>query len=150
MADAQELRSAFNKVTQDYFKTQKAIESANATMVTENSQAFIWDMRAVPVGQMSSAQHTQWFTHLDKLMNYSRSISQARNLDIQKQQFSELSKQFFETLKLFKFNNAPIYKLNCNGSFWLSRSTIVSNPYAAKTDRNKKCGNVTDVLNTGK
>ncbi len=148
--NAQNLRAAVNKVTEDYFNTRKAIEAGNATKVTESSQGFIWDMRAIRVNDMNDAQHKQWFSHMDKLMAASRGVSQGRNIEVQKQQFSDLSKQFFETLKLFNLNKLSIYKLSCKGSVWLTQSATVSNPYVSKTDKNKKCGNIDGILNVGK
>jgi hypothetical protein len=147
--NAQNLRAAVNKVTEDYFKTRKAIEAGNATLVTESSQGFIWDMRAIRVNDMNAAQHKQWFNHMDKLMAASRGVSQGRNLEAQKQQFSDLSKQFFEMLKLFKLHKKPIFKLTCNGYTWLTESTKVSNPYVSKTDKNKTCGTVDAILIIG-
>ncbi len=149
-ASAQNLRDALAKVTEDYFSMRKAIEAANATKVTEASQGFIWDARAMRASEMSDAQRRQWINHLDKLMMACRGISQGRNLDAQKQQFSELSRQYFETLKLFSLNKSPIYKLSCNGNVWLTQSTTVSNPYVGKADKSKKCGNIDDILNARK
>jgi len=147
---AQNLRDALGKVTEDYFNMRKGIEAANATKVTEASQGFIWDARAMHASEMSDGQRRQWLGHLDKLMMASRGISQGRNLDAQKQQFDELSRQFFETLKLFNLNRSTIYKLSCNGNVWLTQSATVSNPYVTKADKNKKCGNIDGILNAGK
>lgn len=149
VVQAQSLRATVNKVTEDYFNTRKAIEAGNATLVTEKSQAFIWDMRAIRVSDMTDAQHKQWFSHMDKLMAASRGISQGRNIEAQKQQFSDLSKQFFETLKLFKLHKKPIFKITCNGNTWLTESTKVSNPYVGKSDKNKTCGTVDAILIIG-
>ncbi len=149
-ANAQDLRTTLNKVTEDYFKTRNAIAAGNTAAVTEGSQGFIWDMRAIPVSAMSETQHRAWFSHMDKLMSISRGVSQGSNLGAQSQKFSELSKQFFETLKLFNLNKLPVYKLSCNGNTWLSQSATVSNPYVGKADKNKKCGNIDDVLKAGK
>ena len=149
-AGAQSLRDAFGKVTEDYFNMRRSIEAANATKVTEASQGFIWDTRAMHASEMSDGQRRQWLGHLDKLMMACRGISQGHNLDAQKQQFDELSRQFFETLKLFNLNRSTIYKLSCNGKVWLTQSATVSNPYVAKADKNKKCGNIDGILNAGK
>ncbi|MFD0751702.1 DUF3347 domain-containing protein [Mucilaginibacter calamicampi] len=149
-ASAQNLRDALSKVTEDYTNMRNAIEAGNATRVTENSQGFIWDVRAMHASEMSDAQRRQWIGHLDKLMMACRGISQGRNLDAQKLQFSELSAQFFQTLKLFNLNKKPVYKLSCSGNVWLTQSATVSNPYVAKADKNKKCGNIDDILNVRK
>jgi hypothetical protein len=147
---AQDLRWSLNKVTEDYFKMQKAFAAGNATMVTEGSQAFIWDARAIPVNSMTYEQHQQWFSHIDKLMAASRGISQGRSLDAQKQPYSDLSKQLFETLKLFHLNKSTTYKLSCGSYTWLNQSGTVSNPYVGKADKNKQCGNINDILKPGK
>ena len=149
-ANAEDLRYSLGKVTQDYFNIQKALAANNATLATENAQAIIWDLRNMPVNMMSDSQHKQWFSHLDKLMQASRRVSQSKDVEAQKRGYSELSKQFFETLKLFNLNKQPIYKLSCNGSVWLTQSATVSNPYVGKTDKNKKCGNIDGILNAGK
>jgi hypothetical protein len=149
-ANAEDLRYSLNKVTQDYFNIQKALAANNATSATENAQSIIWDLRNMPGNMMSNAQHQQWFNHLSKLMADSRGISQGANIAAQKQQLSNLSKDLFETLKLFNLNKLPIYKLSCNGSVWLTRSATVSNPYVGKTDKNKKCGNIDGILKAGK
>ena len=147
---AQDLRWSLNKITEDYFKMQKALAAGNATMVTEGSQAFIWDARAIQVNSMSYEQYQQWFSHMDKLMKASRGISQGRSLDAQKQSYSDLSKQLFETMKLFHLNKSTTYKLSCAGYTWLNQSGTVSNPYVGKADKNKQCGNIDDMLKPGK
>ena len=149
-ASAQNLRDALNKVTEDYHSMRKAVDAGNVTKVTEASQGFIWDARGMRASEMSDEQRRQWIGHLDKLMMACRGISQGRNLDAQKQQFSELSKQFFQTLRLFNLNKQPIYKLSCNGNVWLTQTATVSNPYVAKADKSKKCGNIDDILNPRK
>ena len=149
-ANAEDLRYSLSKVTQDYFNIQKALAANNATLATENAQEIIWDLRNMPVNMMSDSQHKQWFSHLDRLMQASRRVSQSNNIAAQKQGYTELSRQFFETLKLFNLNKQPVYKLSCDGNVWLTQSTTVSNPYVSKGDKSKRCGNIDDILNVSK
>lgn len=149
-AKAEDLAYSLGRVTQDYFKIQKALAANNYQSATENAQAMIWDLRNMPVNMMSDGQHKQWFSHLSKLMTDSRGISQGANIGAQKQQFSNLSKNLFETYKLFNLNKTATYKLSCNGNVWLTQTATVSNPYVSKTDKNKKCGNIDGILNAGK
>jgi hypothetical protein len=137
------LRYALTNVIRDYFEIEKALAANKPELVTEKSQGFIWNLKTVPVASMNSSQHTLWFDCLNKLMRESRGISQGGSINEQKQNFSALSIDFFEALKMLNASPVALYKFTCkdDGRYWLSKSITSKNPYG-----NKGCSKVEAML----
>jgi hypothetical protein len=71
----------------------------------------------------------------------------ADKIDLQRKHFKILSEDFYDYVKVEDLP-APIYKINCpmykDGSFWLSKTKEIKNPYFG--DKMLKCGDLQETI----
>lgn len=83
---------------------------------------------------------------LDKVSTNAVAISKTTDIELQRKQFKTLSDNFYTLSKSIKLSEEPVYRLYCpmKKSYWLSKETVIKNPYYGKQMLN--CGNVSDTL----
>ena len=83
---------------------------------------------------------------LDKVSANATAISKTTDIELQRKQFKTLSDNFYTLSKSVKLSETPVYRLYCpmKKSYWLSKETVIKNPYYGKQMLN--CGNVSDTL----
>jgi hypothetical protein len=147
--NAQVPASRYNmgKVFNDYIAIKNALANNDGTTA---------EVKANELGALLAAQpnkglnHAQWkflASHLEQLIDNSRSIGITTYVDKQRPFFAKLSKTMYIVLKGLRINTSPIYEQYCpmDKLHWLSETTTINNPYHYTNDM-KSCGNVVDTL----
>ncbi|MEN0053794.1 MAG: DUF3347 domain-containing protein [Mucilaginibacter sp.] len=138
--------TAVNKVLAAYLDVKNALIADNSAVTKAKAKDLLTAVTAVPMDKLTADQHKTWMTYFEKLQFDSRHISESDAIDHQREHFTSLSKNMYETVKALKLNTSTIYEQYCpmKKATWLSESNAVKNPYYGK--QMLTCGSTKETL----
>jgi len=147
--NAQVPASRYNmgKIFNDYIAIKNALVDNDGTTAEVKANEMLVLLTSQPDKGLN---HEQWkflASHLEQLIDDSRSIGTTTYIDKQRPFFAKLSKTMYTVLKGLKINTSPIYEQYCpmDRLYWLSETTTIKNPYHYTNDM-ITCGKVVDTL----
>jgi hypothetical protein len=147
--NAQVPASRYNmgKIFNDYIAIKNALADNDGTTAEVKANELAALLAAQPDKGLNYQQWKFLASHLEQLIDNSKSIGSTSYVDKQRPFFAKLSKSMYTVLKGLKINTSPIYEQYCpvDKSYWLSETTSIKNPYHYSKDMTA-CGNVVDTL----
>ncbi|KMQ67362.1 hypothetical protein ACM39_14420 [Chryseobacterium sp. FH2] len=128
-----------SKLYQNYIAIKSALASDDADKTSKAAAEFIKTASAIDYKLVSEG-------NLNILRKDATVISEARNIDAQRETFFNLSDNMIALTKEFTLSEKPIYIQYCpmaDGS-WLSDESKIINPYYGKSMLS--CGNVKSTI----
>jgi hypothetical protein len=147
--NAQVPASRYNmgKIFIDYIAIKNALADNDGTTAEVKANELAGLLASQPNKGLNYGQWKFLASHLEQLIDDSRSIGSTSYADKQRLFFAKLSKTMYTVLKRLKINTTPIYEQYCprDKLYWLSETTTIKNPYHYRKDM-IACGNVIDTL----
>lgn len=117
-----------------YFSLKDAFIQSDAKQVAEKAGSLLTAVKAVKMEKMETGEHHAWMEGYTKIQEHTSAIVSAKNLQSQRNSFSELSKVMTVLMQNVKpsqtvyLQNCPMFD-NGKGGNWLSTELAVKNPY---------------------
>ena len=140
-------RYNMGKVFNYYIAIKNALADNDGTTAEVKANELAALLASQPDKGLNRAQWKFLASHLEQLIDDSKSIGITSYVDKQRPFFSKLSTTMYTVLKGLKINTSPIYEQYCpiDKLHWLSETTTSKNPYHYSKDM-ILCGKVVDRL----
>ena len=117
-----------------YFLVKNALIKSDGNSAATNAAALLSATNAVKMEELATDVHVVWMKVLKNLKEDIKTISETKDIKIQRDYFDTLSVNMYELIKISK-QDTPIYYQNCpmanegKGANWLSKENAIKNPY---------------------
>ncbi len=137
---------AVNNVFATYFSLKNDLTNDNPAAAKTHANELAGVVNAVPTDKLSAEQQTTWKLHAPKLQLAATKLTEAKDIDSQREYFAVLSKTLTDAAKALKINTSAIYVQYCpmKKVSWLSEAAAIKNPFYGK--QMLTCGQVTETL----
>ncbi|MDB5118916.1 MAG: hypothetical protein JWN56_134 [Sphingobacteriales bacterium] len=138
--------SELKPLLESYYGIKDALVNSDARGAGLEAKGFLKVMNGVDSKKLNATEIGLYLPMNDELLLGAKHILESKDLKKQREQFSALSTNFYQLIKGLKLTSEPIYYNYCpmNGSYWLSKESIIVNPYYGKTMLT--CGKVVDTV----
>ncbi|MGY3211559.1 DUF3347 domain-containing protein [Mucilaginibacter sp. HD30] len=135
-----------NGVLAAYFTLKNDLVADDAATTKTHATELAAAIKAVPTDKIPAAQLPGW----KKIALSTARISEAKDIDGQRDYFAILSDNMITVTKAVKANALPVYQQYCpmKKVSWLSETAAIKNPYYGK--QMLTCGQVTETLAAAK
>jgi len=139
-----------NTVFEQYIVLKDAFIQSDVKKVKQAAEKMEKSLSSVDMKLLTGDAHTQWMGITDKMNNQLKQIQSSGDIEGQRKEFSNLSNEFYKTLKSFGLMGKTVYYQFCpmafneKGAFWLSNSKEIRNPYYG--DQMLSCGETKETL----
>jgi hypothetical protein len=132
-----------NTVIDGYLDVKNALVAGDGPLTTTKAKAFLKIITAV---QPDAKQQSTWKKYANKLSSTTRQVSEAINLDQQREHFAGLSTNVYQLVKNLQPNSETIYVQYCpmKKASWLSSKKNIENPYYG--EQMLTCGGIKETL----
>ncbi len=122
-----------------YYNLKDALVSSNANIAAASASEFVKAINSLDTAVVKSESR-------NALLNDAISISQTKDLNVQRVKFATLSANMFALGKTVKLSAEPIYQQYCpmKKASWLSDVKAIKNPYYGSAMLT--CGSVKETL----
>jgi hypothetical protein len=141
--------SQLNAVYDAYFVVKDALVKTDYANVKSNSKMLTEAIAKVDMGNLTDKSHMAWMKTLKLIIENANSMAIAKNIDVQRKQFTNLSIAMHDLMKVAK-TDKPVYYQKCpmandgKGGTWLSKESAVKNPYYGSMMLS--CGSVIETI----
>lgn len=117
-----------------YFAVKDALVSTDGTKASAEAKNLLLAINNVKMDQLSMDIHMVWMKALQNLKEGAEHISETKEISLQRDHFTTLSKNMYTIIKVSK-QEKPIYYQFCpmansgKGANWLSKEETIKNPY---------------------
>lgn len=122
-----------------YYNLKDALVSSNSTTAATSAEAFVKALNDIDKATVKDESRTA-------LLSDANSISQTKDLKVQREKFATLSTNMFALAKTVKLSAQPVYQQYCpmKKASWLSDNKAIKNPYYGSAMLT--CGSVKETL----
>lgn len=133
-------------VITDYLNIKNALTKDNGDTVRTAANSLSADLKNVPIEIFSADQYKVWLQYFEVLTNDATYIGSMNNIGKQREQFKNLSSNFYRLLKELKINRVDLFYQYCPmaDAYWVSEKSKIANPYYGKKMVN--CGSTKEIL----
>lgn len=141
-----DFKSQLEGLTQSYLAMKDALVATDATLAAQKSEAVLEQLSKIDMGLLEGESHMFWMKELEAMRAHAKKISEAKDVEIQREQFDFLSQALINTLTAFGVSRDTFYIQHCpmanenNGADWISDEKKIRNPYFG--DKMLTCGMV--------
>ncbi len=131
--EAQEVNQ-LKTVFDNYFLVKDAMISSDGNATSIASKELLTAINNVKMDKLVMDVHMVWMKVLNQIKRDSELISNTKDIKIQRNHFTTLSKDIYSLIKVAKYE-VPVYFQHCpmyndgKGANWLSKENAVKNPY---------------------
>ena len=131
--EAQEVNQ-LKVVFDNYFVVKDAMISSDGNSTSIASKELFTAINNVKMDKLDMDVHMVWMKVVNQIKKDSELISNTKDIKIQRNHFTTLSKDIYSLLKVAKYE-VPVYFQHCpmyndgKGANWLSKENAVKNPY---------------------
>ena len=121
-------------VFDNYFVVKDAMISSDGNTTSIASKELLTAINNVKMDKLDMDVHMVWMKVVNQIKKDTELISNAKDIKIQRNHFTTLSKDIYSLLKVAKYE-VPVYFQHCpmyndgKGANWLSKENAVKNPY---------------------
>mgnify|MGYP001293076275 CR=1 FL=1 len=145
-----------SEISQDRIKSQRYFEGevdigeeeGRSKIVSTKADKILKALNAIQMETLGN-HHDAYMNVEIKLKSISQKIQESNEIEIQRNQFSELSTAVYKLLKITKaettvyYDHCPMFN-NGKGADWLSKEVDIKNPYYGSMMLN--CGKVIETI----
>jgi Cu(I)/Ag(I) efflux system membrane fusion protein len=145
-----EFRHQLGKVVEGYLAVQKALAADQADQAVQGAKRALDAVAAVDMTLVSGQDHMDWMKHEAELKRIISDVIWAKEIEVIRKEFAEMSELIMATVKQFKASSATLYQFKCpmafdnQGATWLQADEETANPYFGKMML--RCGDVIEVI----
>jgi len=121
-------------VLDNYFVVKDAMISSDGKTTSIAAKELLLSINNVKMDKLEMDVHMVWMKVVNQIKNDSELISNTKDIKIQRNYFTTLSKDIYSLVKVAKYE-VPVYFQYCpmfndgKGANWLSKENAVKNPY---------------------
>ncbi|HCM76492.1 MAG TPA: efflux transporter periplasmic adaptor subunit [Cytophagales bacterium] len=140
-----------NELLTPYLKIEEALVASDANSASAQTRAFNTALKDVDMGLVKGDAHVKWMEQLKNLEMATKLILSAKDIEIQRAAFSQLTNTLYSSIKTFGVQGLNAYYQFCpmafdnKGAFWISDVKEISNPYFG--EKMLRCGETKETLN---
>ena len=145
-----EFKDQLKSILENYLALKNALVESNLTETSENAKLIIKGLSKVDMKLLKGESHMYWMNQLKTISESTNTIIDTKSLSEQRDAFSSLSNSIISTAKTFGVEKDTFYVQYCpmagkdNGAYWLSKESIIKNPYFG--DEMLTCGSVNETI----
>ncbi len=128
--DKNQLKAIFD----NYFSVKNALVKSDGNSASTSATELLSAINAAKMDNLEMDVHVVWMKVLKNMKEDTKSISETKDIKVQRDNFDTLSVNMYELIKISK-PETPVYYQNCpmtndgKGANWLSKENAVKNPY---------------------
>ena len=132
-------QNRLNQLLSEYYGLKDALVAGNAETAAGKAGEFVKTLNGIDYKIISEG-------NANALLKDAGSISETKDIKLQRQYFSNFSNNMYSLAKSVKLTVTPIYQQYCpmKKMYWLSNESGIKNPYYGSAMLT--CGKVTDTL----
>ena len=136
-------------VFDNYFLVKDALITSDGTNAALATKEFLAAVNNVKMDKLDMEVHIVWMKVLDPIKEGAEHIKNTKDVQIQRNYFTVLSKDIYALIKVAKYET-PVYYQFCpmfndgKGANWLSKENAVKNPYYGSTMLS--CGKTVETI----
>ena len=121
-------------VFDNYFLVKDALITSNGISTASASKELVTAINNVKMDKLDMDVHMVWMKVVNTIQKDAENIANTKDVKIQRDHFTSLSKEIYTVIKISKYEN-PVYYQFCpmfndgKGANWLSKENAVKNPY---------------------
>lgn len=140
--------NAVNKVLTSYFSLKNDLVADNSAAAKTHATEFASTVKTLQSEKLSNEQQTVWKQNAPRLQIAATRLTEAKDIDTQREYFAVISKNIIDVTKSLKLDTSPMYVQYCpmKKVSWLSEAAAIKNPFYGK--QMLTCGQVTETLTT--
>lgn len=139
---------SLQKVYDAYFELKDALVKSDLNIANKKAEVLLNDINSVKMETLGG-NHNAFMNAEADLKSHTQKIIESKDLEIQRQHFSNLSTTMYQLIKTTRANST-IYYQHCpmyndgKGANWLSKEANIKNPYFG--NMMLSCGSVQDTI----
>lgn len=139
-----------NNAFEGYLSLKNAFVNSNAEQAKTEAGKVKVSLSKIDMTLLKDGAHTNWMNIITNLNTSLERIESSREINRQREAFSDLSDYMYNAVKTFGLMNRTIYYQFCpmarnnKGAFWLSETENIRNPYFG--DQMLTCGETREIL----
>lgn len=132
--NSKETENQLKPIFDNYFALKDALVKTDGNSASVKASALLSTINAVKMETLKTEEHMVWMKVLKNLTADSKSISETKDIEKQRNFFGSLSKNVYQLIKVTK-QETPTYFQHCpmanegKGADWLSKENTIKNPY---------------------
>ena len=136
-------------VFDNYFLVKDALITSNGNSTASASKELVTAINNVKMDKLEMDVHMVWMKVVNTIQKDAENIANTKDVKIQRDHFTSLSKEIYTLIKISKYEN-PVYYQFCpmfndgKGANWLSKENAVKNPYYGSMMLN--CGKTVETI----
>ena len=136
-------------VFDNYFLVKDALITSNGNSTASASKELVTAINNVKMDKLDMDVHMVWMKVVNTIQKDAENIANTKDVKIQRDHFTTLSKDIYTLIKVSKYEN-PVYYQFCpmfndgKGANWLSKENAVKNPYYGSMMLN--CGKTVETI----
>ena len=136
-------------VFDNYFLVKDALITSNGNSTASASKELVTAINNVKMDKLDMDVHMVWMKVVNTIKKDAENIANTKDVKIQRDHFTSLSKEIYTLIKISKYEN-PVYYQFCpmfndgKGANWLSKENAVKNPYYGSMMLN--CGKTVETI----
>ena len=136
-------------VFDNYFLVKDALITSNGNSTASASKELVTAINNVKMDKLDMDIHMVWMKVVNTIQKDAENIANTKDVKIQRDHFTSLSKEIYTLIKISKYEN-PVYYQFCpmfndgKGANWLSKENAVKNPYYGSMMLN--CGKTVETI----
>ena len=121
-------------VFDNYFLVKDALITSNGNSTASASKELVTAINNVKMDKLDMDVHMVWMKVVNTIQKDAENIANTKDVKIQRDHFTSLSKEIYTLIKISKYEN-PVYYQFCpmfndgKGANWLSKENAIKNPY---------------------
>jgi Protein of unknown function (DUF3347) len=134
-----QIQSQLSRLLTSYYSMKDALVAGNASSASASAELFVKTANAIDYKIISEG-------NINALVKDAGSISETKDVKLQRQFFSNLSTNMMALAKLVKLSSEPIYEAYCpmKKAYWLTSENTIKNPYFGNAMLT--CGSIKETL----
>ena len=143
-------KAQLTMVYDTYIKMKDAFVESDPAKVSEEAKKVETAIQSVDMGLLKDNAHMAWMNQLKTLNSAIKAIVSEKDIEKQREAFSNFNQSFHNSLKMFGLKNETAYYQFCpmafdnKGAYWISEMEEIRNPYFG--DMMLSCGETKETL----
>ncbi len=132
-------KARLSQLLQSYYDVKDALVNGKSADASNGAKDFIKSLNGLSYKIISEG-------NVNVLLKDAGAIADAKDINKQRQYFSNFSNNMYEVAKFLKLTGEPVYRQYCpmKKMYWLSNEKAIKNPYYGKSMLT--CGNVAETI----
>lgn len=135
-----------------YLELNKSLVQSDFKLTQSNAKKLETSLNKIDMKLLDEEAHNAWMEQFSNLKKHIGLLQIAKDIEKQREIFSDLSNQMIEIAETFGLKIETVYVAYCpmalddKGAFWLSEKEEINNPYFG--DKMLRCGEVKKEIRT--